>query len=304
MITVLLSTYNGEKYLSEQLESLLNQSFSDFLILIRDDCSKDETMRLVNEYKKNYPEKIKILNNKNENLQSTNSFLELLKHADSELYCFCDQDDFWEKDKLRLLFEFYKNNCDENKPTLVHTYADVVDERLKLLEKQTLMFNRNKYGMERNFVWQVFQNDVTGCTMMINNKMKKLICNLNFKNENIIQHDWFFAQIAHLYNSKFLIPCSTIKYRQHHNNVIGYKKTSILKRISAKFRKRPSYPYYDQITAVLKVCDSIDPKLIQILTEFSGLKKQSKYKRIVWHVKNRFLRDENIFYKLYQLFIC
>lgn len=303
MIKVLISTYNGEKYLSEQLDSILVQSFQDFQIIIRDDSSKDKTLEIINEYRKNYPDKI-FLMNETGNLGSTNSFFKLLMETESELYCFCDQDDYWKPNKLEKMVSFYEENCDKNQPVLIHTKADVVNSKLELMERETVKFNKNKFGMEKEFVWQIFQNDVTGCTVMINKRMKEVFSSVNFQDEKIIQHDWFLAQIAYLFGTKYIIPEEMIKYRQHGNNVIGSNQLSFFLRIKNKMKKGISYPYYDQLSALLKCNLSIDNQFKNEIESFVALKKESKIKRICWHLKHKYFRDGNILYKMYQLFIC
>ena len=148
MIDILLSTYNGEKFLAEQLDSLLIQTYKDFKLIIRDDCSNDNTLKIISEYKKQYPNKIILVQNNTKNLGSTNSFFELLHHSSSELIMFCDQDDVWNPDKLEQMVKFYDETVKEKeKPVLIHSDAEIVDENLCTFTKQTRTFNKNKAGM-------------------------------------------------------------------------------------------------------------------------------------------------------------
>lgn len=305
MTDILLSTYNGEKYLREQLDSLFAQTNNDFKVLIRDDCSNDKTFKIIEEYKNIYSDKIQIIDNKGINLGSSRSFFELLRHSSSEFVFFCDQDDIWITDKLNLLMRFYNENrfCFD-KPVLIHTAATVVDKHLNILKEQTVFFNKNKCGMEHSLIWQIFQNDVTGCTVMINSAMRDIVNNIDFLQCEIIQHDWFLALIAYLSNAKFYLPVETVKYRQHEGNVVGVKCKGVFSRIHLKVLKGISYKYYDHVATLLKYNFIEDTKVKNLLFEFADLKNKNKTSRIFWHVQHRFFREGNIFYKLYQLFAC
>lgn len=305
MIDVLISTYNGESFLAELLDSILSQSYQDFKILIRDDCSADKTAEIIAEYKVRFPDKIQSIEDEKGNLGSSRSFFELLRHSNSEFIAFCDQDDIWIADKLNSLMQFYNENvfCPD-KPVLVHTAATVVDKQLNVLKEQTVLFNKNKCGMEHSLIWQIFQNDVTGCTAMINACMRNIVNRINFLQYEIIQHDWFLALIAYLNNSKFYLPLKTVNYRQHERNVVGIKSQGFFTRIHLKFFTGISYKYYDQVAALLK-CDCIeDANVKNLLFTFADLKNKNKLFRIFWHIRHKFFREGNILYKLYQLFVC
>ena len=91
-IAILLATYNGEKYLSEQLQSLLNQTNKDWKLYVRDDSSKDCTNEIIQDFQNKYPDKVSILNNGGTNLGAKESFIDLLKSTEASYYMFCDQD--------------------------------------------------------------------------------------------------------------------------------------------------------------------------------------------------------------------
>lgn len=305
MIDILLSVYNGAKYLSEQLDSLFRQTYQDFRIIIRDDCSNDNSADIIEKYCDNYPQKIIVVPNDGKNMGASNSFFELLKHSTSDLIMFCDQDDVWNNNKLEMVMDFYYEKVEtKNSPFLIHTAADVVDENLNLLEERTRQFNKSKFGMEKSFKWQIFQNDVTGCTVMINSAMRELVKDIDFLNHKVIQHDWFLAQIAYLCDAKFYYPKHTIKYRQHPANVIGAKKLSIADKILLKIKNGVSYPYYDQIETLLQCNLQYYEKGKNLLNEYAFLKNRNKLFRIIWHINHHFFREGNIIYKTYQLFIC
>lgn len=305
MVDILLSTYNGEKYLCSQLDSLLSQTFTDFRILVRDDGSCDNTVKIIKSYKEKYPKRFIFFESNNQNLGSTNSFLELLKKSISDLIMFCDQDDVWNNDKIEKTVFFYNKECkDKNKPTLIHSAVSVVNENLTLFEDETEIFNRKKCGMEQNLAFQVFNNDVTGCTVLVNSAMRDALKSIDFLSHKVIQHDWLLALIAYVNESKFFLPEKTMLYRQHKNNVIGIKKLSFFQKLLLKRKKGIQYPYYEQVETLLLITRPINYRNEKLLQEFANLKNKNKFLRVIWHIKNKFFRAGNIFYKLYQLVAC
>ena len=132
-IDILLATYNGEKYLKEQIDSLLNQTYNNIQIIISDDCSTDKTREILKQYEKN--ENIKIFYQE-ENLGYVKNFEFLLKQVENNLYMLCDQDDVWKKQKIEKTVEkLQKENLD-----LVFGDLEVVDEKLTTIHK-----SYNKY---------------------------------------------------------------------------------------------------------------------------------------------------------------
>ena len=131
MVEILLATYNGKKYLKQQLDSLLNQTFEDFKIIIRDDSSKDKTMDIIMEYKEKYPEKIKVIEDDVKCGSSVSNFMQLIKHATAPYIMFCDQDDYWLPNKIEIsLKKMRQEENDKNKPILIYTDYKVVDSNL------------------------------------------------------------------------------------------------------------------------------------------------------------------------------
>ncbi|MBS5112853.1 MAG: glycosyltransferase [Coprobacillus cateniformis] len=100
MVDILLATYNGEKYIREQIDSILNQTYQDFRILIRDDGSKDETVSIIENYTKKYQGKIVLIQDNIECGSSVSNFMELSKHATADYIMYCDQDDYWFTNKI------------------------------------------------------------------------------------------------------------------------------------------------------------------------------------------------------------
>ena len=139
IIEILMATYNGEKYISEQIDSIINQTCKNWKLLIRDDGSQDKTLEILEEYEKR-DERINILRDIKGNLGFVKNFEELLKNSSEEFIMFSDQDDYWLENKL----EVYSNELNKfskeelEKPLLLHSNSFICDENLKI--KKTSFF--------------------------------------------------------------------------------------------------------------------------------------------------------------------
>lgn len=220
-VAILMSTYNGEKYLKEQINSIINQSYLDWHLYIRDDGSTDNTTKIINTYIKK-DDRIKFFNqNHIENIGINKSFLQLLNDTTAEFYMFSDQDDVWKKDKILLSVKAMEEKNKAKQPACVFTELQVVN---KVLTPLRLMNNQNVWY---DFTHFLFGNCVTGCTMMINQQLKSKL-KLKLTNiDKIYLHDWWIALIASAIGKLIYIKEPTILYRQHGDNVEGSKKNNL-----------------------------------------------------------------------------
>ena len=169
-VTILLATYNGEKYLSHQLESIIHQTYTNWLLIIRDDNSNDNTLSIIQQYKERYTDKIVVLENNGENKGSLFNFSALLDAAgNAEYIMFCDQDDEWKKNKIEITLakmqemeEQFGDRC----PILIFTNFQYVDENMQVIKsKENFEINRiHNFG----FAQLLAQNPVYGCTTLMN----------------------------------------------------------------------------------------------------------------------------------------
>lgn len=215
-VLVLMSTYNGERFLREQLESLLKQVGVIIEILIRDDGSSDRTIELLDEY---------CLVNSNisyyrgQNVKPAKSFLELIENAPSaDYYAFCDQDDVWEEDKLISAVERLEQENNQI-PLLYVSNLKVVDKELHFLR------NAHKKNLKTNKRYTALTEAVaTGCTMVFNNCLLNLI--RDNMPENVSMHDAWVYLVCIFMGKVIYDPIGKILYRQHENNVIGIDNKS------------------------------------------------------------------------------
>ena len=135
-IDILMSTYNGENFIRDQLDSILNQSVNAWRLIIRDDGSSDNTRQIILDYQKHAPEKIFFVEDAEENLGACQSFFRLMAHSSGQYIFFCDQDDVWVHNKIELQINAMRAReakCSDECPILVHSDLKVVNESLELL---------------------------------------------------------------------------------------------------------------------------------------------------------------------------
>lgn len=226
-IVVLMSTYNGEKYLKEQIDSILNQSVKNIELIVRDDGSDDTTKEILNDYvKKN--DNIKVI--WGENIGVAKSYRELLKYdIDADLYAFCDQDDIWLENKVEKAIEQIKKFS--NVPALYYSEVNAVNN-----EMETLLVS--KYTGIDTLGSSFNTTPVIGCTVLFNNKLKEYIKKYGIA-ENIIMHDLYMYRLCLAVGGKIVHDKNSyILYRQHANNVVGITATSFKKlKVYDKFKK-------------------------------------------------------------------
>jgi len=273
-VAVLLSSYNGNKYIIEQVNSLLKLK-GEFLIdiHIRDDGSADGTQKLLTE---NYTGMDRFFLHEGENVGVIKSFLWLVENvADYDYYAFCDQDDIWEP--LKLMAAVSKLEQHEKNIPLVYCSAyDYVDQELSLIGRFQSCSNLSVNNL-------LIENCAPGCTMVFNSALRDKYCELKIENiaQRIVMHDWFilllglgFGKVVYDHNSYLL-------YRQHCNNVVG-KKTGFRQVLKSKIkqfrkeRKRPQHLLYSQVELIAECCtDDMNNKVFRLSDKF--VKTQSGF---------------------------
>ena len=229
-ITILLSTYNGKQFLREQIDSLLAQdNIKDIKILARDDGSSDGTQDILEEY----AQKHKIFSwYQGENVRPARSFWDLLnKVEDSDFYAFCDQDDVWDHDKVRIAVEKIQT-LDNNKPTLYIGDVRTVDRELNLISP-----NMVERGIPFDYPHALIKDLCPGCTQLFNHETRKLALLYDADKYDLDIHDWTIYKIATCFGSVIFDGKPHMSYRQHGKNAIGANKTGFYK-IFDKIKKR------------------------------------------------------------------
>lgn len=232
LVTILLATYNGEKYLGQQLESIIEQTHQNWRIFISDDGSADGTIDLIKDYQKKYPKKIRLFDSGHRFGSACGNFFFLLQQAvdsDSEYIMFCDQDDVWIRDKIALTLDEMKKTEEKTQPkqpVLVFTDLEVVDAQMRTIASSFMQYSKLR-GDRIHLNYLLTQNVVTGCTVMINLHLGKLSLNFITK-QDILMHDWWMALVAAAFGRIVYIDSKTVKYRQHSKNAVGAKNVNNL----------------------------------------------------------------------------
>lgn len=212
-IEVLMSTYNGVRYVREQLDSILNQSSKNVRITIRDDGSTDGTFDLIKQYGL---EKDNIEVSKGENLGVVGSFFELLYGVNdvSQFLAFSDQDDFWHEKKLEVALEKL-STVRSGKPAMYCSRTKLVDQDLNFISYGGGI--SRSPGLEN----AILQNIATGCTIVLNREAVDILKSKKPNARNILMHDWWVYLVVSGFGEVVFDNRPYIDYRQHKNNVIG-----------------------------------------------------------------------------------
>lgn len=238
MIDILLSTYNGQLYLSQQIESILHQTWADWHLYIRDDGSTDNTAVIIEQYVSAYPKQITWINKQDvHNVGVIKSFQQLLEHSTAPYFMFCDQDDVWLPSKIEHTYQCLKNEENQmgnDKPIVVHTDAKVVDANLQVMNPSFFDVLRFPYRIiATNKHYAMLFNYITGCTVMGNAKAREV--SLPFPSF-IDMHDSWVARKAWLEQGKVVSLLEpTMLYRQHGGNVLGAGNKLTLKKRMQSF---------------------------------------------------------------------
>lgn len=213
-LIVLMSTYNGEKYLKDQLNSLVSQTMLPDKILIRDDGSTDSTVDILKYYSDNYDFVEYYQGN---NLGPAKSFMELISKVNGyDYYSLCDQDDVWFKDKLEVAVNTLKAERMKNTPLLYCSRFTLTDANLNPIDSDISKL----YGYT-DFAHALLFQTAPGCTMVFNNAARKKIKKYDMNKEFCIIHDSIIHKVVTMFGKMILDENPRMFYRQHGNNEIG-----------------------------------------------------------------------------------
>lgn len=212
-VAIAMATYNGARYLAEQLDSLICQTYPIREISISDDASIDGTWEILSAYRKRYPGLI-VLNRNEANSGFIKNFEKAIGQCTSEYIALCDQDDVWVPHKIEKLMSEV-SGCD-----LVHSDAFVVDEDMKLLDPSFSRYSRKT--ITPSFIGACISNTVTGCTSLFHRSLYERATPF----PDFLPHDHWLAILAMDGKGVRYCPEPLIYYRQHENNAIGAKPAS------------------------------------------------------------------------------
>ena len=294
-VTIIMATYNGEKYLEEQIESILSSTYREFKLYIVDDGSKDSTMEILNRYKMRYPDIIHISRNET-NMGVTLNFLNAIIKTTSEYIMLCDQDDVWKKDKIARTMKRMKQmevQFGKDMPVAVFTDAYVTDSRLNIIHESFFRSGRLNPGLT-DLPHMLMENKLIGCTVMINGAVRKILQSKPLP-KHARYHDGWLGLIAASFGKISFIPEPTLFYRQHEGNVVGNRGfyAYIIDRIS-NLRKQK-----EALTALQAQArefadlyrDYFDGRKLDLIMRFSNLSKESFIKRRLLILRYGYLKS-------------
>lgn len=270
MIAILMSTYNGSRYLGEQIESFIAQDNKDWHLYVRDDGSKDNTVEILREYKEKYPDKITIVEDESRNLGAGESFMYLLDKVDADYYMFSDQDDVWMSDKISRTFAKLKSmERVYGKDTGLGVFTDltVVDSTLEVMMPSLWKGDNRHPEYVRDFYMQWTNRHASyGCTQMFNRAAKSLVLPYRQFEGVMGAHDNWLEYVLIKQGKYDYLDEPTILYRQHESNVVGSnfghtykddihgilrKPASLLQKIHKDYKRARLMPFKVSYTKVL-----------------------------------------------------
>lgn len=245
-VAILVSTYNGEKYLRSQIDSLLGQKGNfEVHIILRDDGSQDGTRAILEEYSAKNSNMTWFCG---QNLKPAKSFIDILwKCGEYDFYCFCDQDDVWDSNKIEIGIKTIRNI---EIPCIYYSNVRLVDSNL------------NPYGVNLykktpcNDIFTVMcASNVIGCTMIMNHQLVAFLRAHEFP-DIVAMHDSYIARVCLSIGGKIIYNHTPyMNYRQHKNNVVGVKKGNIekIKYAIQKMMDRPTITIDMQAQEILRL---------------------------------------------------
>ena len=283
-VAILLSTFDGERFIAEQLDSILNQDFQNWTLYIRDDSSSDSTPIILRNYSKRDDRIVIIKNISSSNLGPCESYLRLLEHVYfndvHDLFFFCDQDDVWEKTKISKMVSVYDGLPSHQKclPLGIYSNFVLIDEHSNLIEIPDKSLTASIILPENACIEDyMFANNYYGFALAVNRTAAKLAIK---RTNNLAMHDWWLVLIIISFGGRIIaIENQLTQYRQHNSNVIGQRflRTTPNSMISLLKRKIKYWPLINnQISMISKIFVELRLPLPLMLLHYDHLKRTSR----------------------------
>jgi len=221
---IILASFNGVDFLAEQLDSLIAQSETRWTLLIHDDGSLDDTLGIIQEYSRG-DQRIQVMATvgivPSSALGNFSALLVSAFEQGAQHVFFCDQDDVWDSDKLKMVLEQLKQlEGTKGEPCLVHHDLEVVDESLETIADSFIDLMQLQPSDEHSPQRLISRNEVTGCAMACNRALLEIALPIS---DQAVMHDWWLALSAAYFGRLKFVPDKLVKYRQHGENLIGAK---------------------------------------------------------------------------------
>ena len=295
-IDILLATYNGEKYLKQQIDSILNQTYQNIRLIISDDGSNDKTREILKQYEQK--EERVIVYEQNENLGCIKNFEFLLKKVENDIYMLSDQDDVWMPEKIEKTYE----KLEKEKADLVFTDLEVVDSEL-----QTIYVSFNDFMKLSRKIHKYINTDkinylyncVTGCTILSRKKWIDRILPLPTHSKYVL-HDHWIGLMVSLEGKLAYLPEKYIQYRQHEDNEVGTEKISHqftqLEQVREWFIQVKLGVFGTYVEQQEKFSEELQVFNQKAYNYFSMLEKKKNFNWKGWDIFHRLYKTETFLY--------
>lgn len=300
MVDILLAVYNGEEYLKEQLESIAGQTYTDWRLVIRDDRSTDGSVAVAEAFRAKYPQKqIELYINEQPTGSAKMNFMRLLGDAKADYVMFCDQDDVWLPKKieytLKMMRRCEKKHNSKTVPVLVHGDLCVVDEKLNTIALSMRKYQKLPLSSDVNQL--LIQNNVTGCTVMINKPLLEMMKKVT-NTHDVVMHDYWAALIAAVFGEISFIRQPLIKYRQHGNNSVGAMNAAGVKYLYTRFRAGKSQFRERTKETMIQAgafCTAYSDELKDnyyknLIQKYAELENSAKFHKIQFYISNNVMK--------------
>jgi glycosyltransferase involved in cell wall biosynthesis len=218
---IVLATYNGDRYLGAQLESILAQEYQHWQLIIRDDGSSDRTREIIHMYQKRESNRLQWIDSENSrNIGVIQNFNYLLEQSRADYTFLSDQDDVWLPNKITDSLQLLKrieSQWGKATPILIHSDLSVVTEQL--LPQYPSFWKSHTLNPDYNSLRQLLiRNHITGCTIVINKALRQLALPIS---NTAFMHDWWLGLVATTFGKIAYLDYPTVLYRQHTHNQVG-----------------------------------------------------------------------------------
>lgn len=302
-VDILLATFNGARFIEEQIESLFRQTYRNWRVLARDDGSVDGTIEILRRYAERHPDQFVLITDNDGNLGYIGNFARLMEQSTATHVALCDQDDVWLPHKLATTIEKMESlerAHGPRTPLLVFTDLKVVDEKLGPVCRSLWEFGDLDPAVCGHFNMMLLQNVVTGCTIVMNRPLVGLCLPIPGP---ALAHDWWIALVASAFGQSCYLSDQTVLYRQHGENQIGASALRGGSISAAPLRfirtfRRDFHRKLGQVAAFAeKFGTGLSPDQDAIVGDLLAIPQSHVPKRLHYLLRRKFLRRHSKFGK-------